>query len=40
MHVHWVFVTKFRHKVFTDARLRRMEQITRSVCTDFACDLV
>lgn len=40
MHVHVVFVTKFRHKVFTDAHLRRMEEIMRSVCTDFECDLV
>ncbi|MFI6655907.1 transposase [Streptomyces sp. NPDC050523] len=36
MHVHSVFVTKFRHQVFTDAHLRRMEEIMRSVCTDFA----
>ncbi|MFG3026034.1 IS200/IS605 family transposase [Streptomyces sp. NPDC048254] len=40
MHVHLVFVTKFRHKVFTDAHLRRMEEIMRSVCTDFECELV
>jgi putative transposase len=40
MHVHLVFVTKFRHRVFTDAHLRRMEEIMRSVCTDFECDLV
>ncbi|MET9090099.1 transposase [Streptomyces sp. NPDC004237] len=33
MHVHLVFVTKFRHGVFTDAHLRRMEEIMRSVCT-------
>ncbi|WP_328749033.1 IS200/IS605 family transposase [Streptomyces sp. NBC_00285] len=39
MHVHLVFVTKFRHKVFTDAHLRRMEEIMRSVCTDFECEL-
>lgn len=37
MHVHLVFVTKSRHKVFTDAQLTRMEKIMRSVCTDFAC---
>ena len=40
MHVHLVFVTRFRHKVFTDAHLRRMEEIMRSVCTDFECELV
>ncbi len=40
MHVHLVFVTKFRHKVFADAHLRGMEEIMRSVCTDFECELV
>ncbi|WP_405807341.1 IS200/IS605 family transposase [Streptomyces sp. NBC_01187] len=40
MHVHLVFVTRFRHREFTDAHLRRMEEITRSVCTDFECELV
>ncbi|MEU7164075.1 IS200/IS605 family transposase [Streptomyces morookaense] len=34
MHVHLVFVTKFRHKVFKDVHLVRMEEIMRSVCTD------
>ncbi|MEV0488204.1 IS200/IS605 family transposase [Streptomyces sp. NPDC050508] len=40
MHVHLVFVTKFRHEVFTDAHLARMEEIMRSVCADFDCELV
>ncbi len=40
MHVHLVFVTKFRHEVFTDAHLARMEEIMRSVCADFECELV
>jgi REP-associated tyrosine transposase len=40
MHVHLVFVTKFRHKVFTDRHLTRMEQIMRDVCTDFEAELV
>jgi putative transposase len=40
MHVYLVFVTRSRHKVFTDAHLRRMEEIMRSVCTDFECDMV
>ncbi|WP_372405869.1 IS200/IS605 family transposase [Streptomyces luteireticuli] len=39
-HVHLVFVAKFRHKVFTDAHLTRMEEIMRSVCGDFECELV
>ncbi|MFV2085353.1 IS200/IS605 family transposase [Micromonospora sp. LOL_021] len=40
MHVHLVFVTKFRHTVFTDRHLTRMEQIMRDVCTDFEAELV
>jgi putative transposase len=40
MHVHLVFVTKFLHKEFTDAHLTRMEEIMRSVCADFECELV
>jgi putative transposase len=40
MHVHLLFVTEFRHKVFTGAHLRRMGEIMRSVCTDFDCDLL
>jgi putative transposase len=40
MHVHVVFVTRFRHKVFTDAHLRRMEETMRSACPDFECELV
>ncbi|WP_330309752.1 MULTISPECIES: IS200/IS605 family transposase [unclassified Streptomyces] len=40
MHVHLVFVTKFRHNVFTDDHLTRMEEIMRSVCADFEGELV
>ena len=40
MHVHLVFVTRFRHKVFQDAHLMRLEEIMRSVCSDFECELV
>jgi putative transposase len=40
MHVHLVFVTKFRHKVFADRHLARVEQIMRDVCTDFEAELV
>ncbi|WP_406175411.1 IS200/IS605 family transposase [Streptomyces sp. NBC_00996] len=39
-HVHLVFVTKFRHKVFKDVHLRRMEEIMRAVREDFECELV
>jgi len=40
MHVHLVFVTKFRHKVFDDRHLSRMEQIMRDVCADFEAELI
>ncbi|WP_326818028.1 IS200/IS605 family transposase [Streptomyces sp. NBC_01762] len=39
LHAHLVFVTKCRHKVFTDAHLKRTEEITRAVCADFECEL-
>jgi Transposase IS200 like len=34
-----VFVTRYRHPVFTAAHLERMEQIMRDVCRDFECEL-
>ncbi|MCJ0874875.1 IS200/IS605 family transposase [Streptomyces sp. AP-93] len=40
LHAHLVFVTKYRHRVFTDAHLKRMEEIMRAVCADFECELV
>ncbi|TYB94996.1 IS200/IS605 family transposase [Micromonospora sp. WP24] len=40
MHAHLVFVTKFRHEVFTDRHLARMEAIMRDVCRDFEAELV
>ena len=40
LHTHLVFVTKFRHKVFGDRHLSRMEQIMRDVCADFEAELV
>jgi putative transposase len=40
LHAHLVFVTKYRHEVFKDAHLRRMEEIMRAVCADFECELV
>ena len=39
LHAHLVFVTKFRHRVFTGTHLERMEQIMRDVCADFECGL-
>jgi putative transposase len=35
MYVHLVFVTKFRHRVFTDAHPPGMEEIMRLVCAGF-----
>jgi putative transposase len=40
LHAHLVFVTKYRHPVFTDTHLDRTEEIMRAVCADFGCDLV
>ncbi len=39
LHAHLVFVTKFRHPVFTGTQLERMEQIMRDVCADFDTEL-
>ncbi|KWW97429.1 hypothetical protein TH66_17355 [Carbonactinospora thermoautotrophica] len=38
LHAHLVFVTKYRHPVFNDAHLTRLEEIFRSVCADFECE--
>lgn len=39
LHVHLVFVTKYRRGVFTDAMLARCEQIMAGVAKDFGADL-
>ncbi|MGP4091575.1 IS200/IS605 family transposase [Streptomyces sp. KR55] len=39
LHVHLVFVTKYRRGVFTDAMLSRCEEIMREVCADFEAEL-
>jgi putative transposase len=39
LHAHLVFVTKYRHKVFTDTHLTRLEEITREVCADLETEL-
>ncbi|MFF4350235.1 IS200/IS605 family transposase [Streptomyces sp. NPDC001530] len=39
LHVHLVFVTKYRRGVFTDAMLTRREEIMRDVCADFEAEL-
>ncbi len=40
MHVHLVFVTKYRHSVFADRHLTRCEEIMQAVCKDFEAELV
>jgi putative transposase len=39
LHAHSVFVTKYRHKVFTDTHLTRLEEIMREVRADFETEL-
>lgn len=39
LHVHLVFVTKYRRGAFDDAMLTRCEEIMRAVCADFGADL-
>jgi putative transposase len=34
-----VFVTKYRHKVFSGNHLRRLEEVMRDVCADFETEL-
>jgi putative transposase len=40
LHVHLVFVTKYRRKVFTQAILNAMRSILEKVCLDFEAKLV
>ncbi len=40
LHVHLVFVTKYRKKVFTDEILQDLEHIFRDVCQKFESELV
>lgn len=40
LHAHLVFVTKYRHRVFADRHLNRMEEIMRAVCADFEVEMV
>lgn len=39
MHVHLVFVTKYRKPVFSNSHLLRLEEIFKNVCQDFGCKL-
>ena len=40
MHVHLVFVTKYRRAVFTKQILDDLREVLRSVCADFEAELV
>ncbi|MBA3993513.1 MAG: IS200/IS605 family transposase [Cyanobacteria bacterium DS2.3.42] len=40
LHVHLVFVTKYRRRVFSKAILRRLNEIFEAVCDDFEAELV
>ncbi len=40
MHVHLVFVTKYRRKVFTQQVMRELKLIFTSVCKDFEATLI
>jgi putative transposase len=40
LHAHLVFVTKYRHPVFTAIHPDRVEAIMGAVCADFGCELV
>ncbi|MFF0635983.1 IS200/IS605 family transposase [Nocardia sp. NPDC004151] len=40
LHVHLVFVTRYRRGVLDDAMLTRCEQVMRGVCTDFEAELI
>ncbi|MGW8989711.1 IS200/IS605 family transposase [Streptomyces zhihengii] len=39
LHVHLVFVTKYRRGAMTDAMLTRCEEVMREVCADFEAEL-
>lgn len=40
LHVHLVFVTKYRRRVFTAAHLDLLGEVFASVCTDFGASLI
>ncbi|WP_347454644.1 IS200/IS605 family transposase [Acinetobacter thermotolerans] len=40
MHVHLVFVAKYRRDVFTKAMLETMNEVFKRICLDFAAKLV
>ena len=40
MHVHLIFVTKYRFKVFSNEILDHMEQIFKDICCGFEAELI
>ena len=40
LHIHLVFLTKYRHSVFTKAVLEDLKEIFASACQDFEAELV
>ena len=40
MHVHLVFVTKYRHKVFDESMLIFLQKIFAELCCDFEAELI
>ena len=40
MHIHLVFVTKYRHAVFSKEMLLYLKNIFNSICDDFESDLI
>ena len=40
MHVHLVFVTKYRRKIFTKEILGHMRSIFSEICMDFECEMI
>jgi putative transposase len=40
LHLHLVFVTKYRKRIFSDLMIKRMEYHFQSVCKDFGCRLI
>lgn len=40
MHVHLVFVTKYRHDVFTEVMFKTMREVFERVCLDFEAELM
>jgi len=40
LHVHLVFVTKYRKKVFTNEILKDLETIFKDVCQDFETEII